>query len=134
MRAIVWFLTITLFITAFITACNSMPSLPRLPEDTLDVQNFGSAHFDSAFGMAALTNGAGAVVVGYTEGDLHGVNKGGHDSFVRKYDSSLVWGRQFGTSYDDLATDVVLYDNGVSYVLGTTKGALVSQIGKKMSS
>ncbi len=100
-----------------LVACSSN----RAPtQGTLTKQAFSTRAITTA--VAAPRGGVGAVVVGYTEGSLAGVNQGGTDAFVRKYNSSgVVWTRQFGTSADDQATDVAVTPTGISYVVSYTK-------------
>lgn len=66
--------------------------------------------------------------VGKTRGDLFGASAGGFDAFLAKYDPSgtRVWGYQFGTGPDqlDAAVSVVVDQNGVICVAGTTTGSL----------
>ncbi len=98
-------------------------------QGTLARQDFGTAFDDEAFGVAAPKGGIGAVVVGYTEGALDGVNKGDDDAFIRKYDGGVVWAQQFGTRGGDQANDVAVTKSGISYVLGNTRGALGFKVG-----
>lgn len=82
---------------------------------------------------------AGYVAVGYSNannGDLAGVNKGGHDVLVTKFDvnGNVEWVRSFGGSAEDKATSIAraastnsapsegtpTYDNGF-VISGTTK-------------
>jgi hypothetical protein len=84
-------------------------------------RQFGTTDTDAAGGIAA--DGAGYVVVGVTNGNLSGQNKGYSDAFIRRYDGSggIVWTRQFGTQLQD-SGDAVAVDAGGYTVLGTTDG------------
>ncbi len=110
-----------------LAACSSEPVQV---EGSLTTQVFGTAGDDYVLDVAAPKGGVGAVVVGTTTGALDGVNKGGFDAFIRKYNSSgVVWARQFGTSAFDQATDVAVTPTGISYVVGITNGALGVKVG-----
>ncbi len=100
-------------------------------QGTLTRQDFGTASDDVAWDVAAPKGGVGAVVVGYSRGDLDGVNKGGLDAFIRKYDGGTVWAWQFGTRNTDEATDVAVTATGISYVVGHTNGALGFKVGSR---
>lgn len=107
-----------------LAACSSEPV-----EGTLTRQDFSTAESDTAFNVAAPRGVVGAVVVGATTGALDGVNKGSQDAFIRKYDGGVVWAQQFGTRGSERATDVTVTSAGVSYVAGTTDGALGFKVG-----
>jgi hypothetical protein len=109
-----------------LAACSS-ESVPV--EGVLRSQDFGTAGVDSASGVAALPGGAGAVVVGGTNGSLDGANKGSYDAFIRKYDGGVVWANQFGTRNFDAAFAVAVTSTGISYVVGETGGALGFKVG-----
>lgn len=86
-------------------------------------RQFGTTTGDSgALGIAA--DGAGNLfVAGSTNGSLFGPNQGPHwstDSFLAKLDSAgnLLWGRQFGTSRDDVCRGVSADGTGSVYVTG----------------
>jgi hypothetical protein len=123
-----------------LAACNQTPdSVSTIPANVdglvipgpaggqLKARDFGTAVFDAGEGIAA--NATGVYVVGRTDGNLDGSNKGSGDAFVRKYDGGAVWAQQFGTRFEDKATDVVVDGAGNSYVLGTTDGALGFKVG-----
>ncbi len=80
---------------------------------------------DYARGVSA--KGFRVHVVGGTYGNLEGMNLGGQDAFLRKYDSSgtQLWTRQFGTASDDEAIGVAQDETGI-YVVGFTAGTLQS--------
>ena len=68
-----------------------------------------------------------AYLVGFTDGDLGGNgNAGGWDAFVLKYNNlgAEQWVRQFGTSKNDTAWDVVVDSNSIVNVVGETEGNL----------
>jgi hypothetical protein len=113
-----------LLLVALLAACNS-----ESVQGTLTRQDFGTASNDFARDVATPKGGVGAVVVGKTDGALDGVNKGKSDAFIRRYDGGVVWAQQFGTRGSDEATDVAVTSTGISYVLGTTDGALGFKVG-----
>ncbi|MBK8211560.1 MAG: hypothetical protein IPK78_18040 [Rhodospirillales bacterium] len=85
----------------------------------------GTEGNDYALGVA--TDAAGDVyLAGETGGSLGGVNKGGSDAWVRKYDAAgrLLWQRQPGTDDSDGASDVATDAAGDVYVAGYTLGSL----------
>lgn len=87
---------------------------------------FGSGFDDVPLAVFSDSN-SNYFVVGYTLGSLEaGVsNQGGKDAFVAKIDLSgnLKWVRQFGSTFDDIATQVTVLTNNI-YVAGTTEGPL----------
>lgn len=86
-------------------------------------KQFGTSNYDNAGDVAVY--GSNVYVVGSTRGSLAG-SKGSWDAFIRKYSSSgsILWTRQFGTSTEDLATDVAVDGSGNIYVVGYTYGSL----------
>ncbi len=80
---------------------------------------FGSFFDDEVKGFQVDSRG-NFYLTGYTEGSLNGINNGGRDAWVAKYDSSgeEIWLKQFGTSNDDIALDLVLDDNNNIYLTG----------------
>ena len=88
-------------------------------------RQFGTSGLDGANGVAVDTSG-NVLVAGWTRGSLEGVNAGGADAFVRKYDpdGTVVWTRQFGTSDDDFARGVAVDESGNVLVSGDTRGSL----------
>jgi Beta-propeller repeat len=91
-------------------------------------RDFGTVSADVGRDVAA--NATGVYVVGETTGSLDGVNKGGRDGFIRKYDGGVIWAEQFGTREYDTATRVAADAAGNSYVVGQTLGALGSRVGQ----
>jgi hypothetical protein len=123
-------ITIVTLVTLFLTACSSEPQPSRPSDTTLTGQDFGTAGIDFAEGVATPKGGVGAVVVGTTTGPLDGPNKGSGDGFIRRYDSGgALWAQQFGTRGNEFLTDVAVTSSGISYVAGTTTGALGFKIG-----
>lgn len=88
-------------------------------------RQYGTGELDVANRVATDTNGV-VYVTGFTRGALDGANAGGLDAYVRSYegDGSFRWAHQFGTSEDDLASDVATDANGNVNVGGHTLGAL----------
>jgi hypothetical protein len=77
--------------------------------------------------LAAATDGLGNVyIAGYSTGDLGGVNAGGRDAFVSKFDvsGSIVWTRRLGSSADDEATGVAVDGLGNVFISGHSTGSL----------
>lgn len=109
-----------------LSACTQLST-----ETDLGLQKFGTPEIDYSKAVAAHPQGTGAVVAGMTTGSLDGLNKGYIDAFIRKYDSNLVWGRQFGTTSADDASDLAMTRSGISYVLGTTYGSLATSKGNQ---
>jgi hypothetical protein len=64
-------------------------------------------------------------VAGWTAGDLATTNLGGFDAFLTKLasDGSVVWSVQFGTSEEELVTQIALDAQGNTFVTGSTRGA-----------
>jgi len=88
-------------------------------------RQFGTPTADYVDGAAADSSG-NAWVIGGTDGDLAGVNAGGFDAVVRKYDASghHRWTRQFGTTEGDFAEDADADGSGNLIVVGSTDGAM----------
>ena len=87
-------------------------------------KQFGTSGYDFVGDVA--TYGTNVVyVVGTTPGNLAG-SKGNLDAFIRKYTASggVAWTKQFGTSAEDLASDVAVDGSGNAYVVGYTYGSL----------
>lgn len=89
-------------------------------------KQFGTAEDDIALGAAA--DASGVYVVGHTQGGLQGVNLGGEDVIVRKYDTNgnAVWTRQFGSTGNDKAWGAAVDATGL-YVTGEVTGSLPGQ-------
>ena len=71
-------------------------------------RQLGSLDIDEAHGIAA--DASGVYVGGWTNGAMATGKQGGRDAFVFKYDfsSAPVWGIQFGSRADDIATGIAL--------------------------
>ncbi len=79
------------------------------------------------YGNSASADSLGNIyVTGSTQGDLGGLNVGGVDSFLAKYDSSgtLQWTEQFGSSDYTLSQGVSADSLGNVYFSGATEGSL----------
>jgi hypothetical protein len=86
-------------------------------------RQFGTSGTDEVHALAV--RGKHALVAGRTDGSLRGqTSEGGPDAFVRAYlgDGNTAWTRQFGTSGNDVATEVAGL-GGALFVAGTTDGA-----------
>jgi hypothetical protein len=131
MKKVIW---IVILIVLLLAACNSEPQRNEPTDSTLTPNDFGTAASDFAEDVASPKGGAGAIVVGVTNGSLDGTNKGQSDAFIRRYDSGgALWAQQFGTRGSEFATGVAVTPTGVSYVVGDTTGALGFKIGKRDS-
>lgn len=87
-------------------------------------QQFGTSAHERAFNVAV--QGSNIYVVGITNGPLQGLQQGGGDAYIIKYNASgaVVWIRQFGTGTHDLANGVAVDASGNVYISGYTSGAL----------
>lgn len=95
----------------------------NLAGDRAWARQFGTQEFDRGAGVAA--DGLGNVfLAGYTRGALEGVNLGGFDAFVAKYDAfgSQVWLKQFGTAEDDSLFGIDVDGSGNVIVVGKSAG------------
>ena len=81
--------------------------------------------FESASGVATDTAG-NVYLTGETNGSLDGANRGDMDAWVAKYDAAgqVLWKRQFGTTYTDIASGVATDTAGNVYLTGTTGGSI----------
>ena len=88
-------------------------------------RQFGTSTNDRAGGVAVDPHG-NVIVTGSTYGDLGGINAGGADVFITKFDADgyIQWSRQFGTEADDHGNGVAIDPEGNILVTGTTGGAL----------
>lgn len=88
----------------------------------------GTAEDDAAIFMAG--DGSGVYVTGYTKGALFGTHRGNSDFFVAKLskaDGSLLWGRQDGTLFNEIAYGLAVDSGGSIYITGYTQGTLTGQ-------
>lgn len=88
------------------------------------IQQFGTASTDS--GRALTPDGAGGVFfAGKTAGDLSVPHTGGrHDVFLCRYDGdgNRIWITQFGSSKDDIPTEIAPDGADGVFVVGYTEG------------
>jgi hypothetical protein len=91
--------------------------------DVTWARQFGTSSEDGAYGLSTDANGD-VYVAGLTRGTLTGMNAGGADGFLRKYDASgaVVWTRQWGTSSQEWATDVNV--NGTQVAVSSGQNSL----------
>jgi hypothetical protein len=87
----------------------------------------GSSANDVVFGGDVDLDG-GSLVVGYTTGDLAGMNAGYDDAFLMKIDGAgnVSWASQWGTTAPDAAYGVVAKDSAI-FVVGYTSSDLGGQ-------
>jgi hypothetical protein len=79
------------------------------------------------YGSSVSSDQLGNVfIAGYTSGSLHGLNAGGNDGFVTKFDSAgnLHWTRQFGSTAADSVSAAAADGYGNVFVAGSTWGAV----------
>lgn len=82
----------------------------------------GTPVSDKAYALKALPDGS-LYVVGYSEGRLNGqTNNGDYDAFLARYstDGKLLWVKQFGTKFIDIASSITSDKDGSVYVSGRT--------------
>jgi hypothetical protein len=105
----------------------------RQPCDAASIQwlqQVGTAGGDDAQGVATDLSG-GVFIAGGASGSLGGgVNAGGVDAYLRKYDSNGVaqWTRMLGSSAADNAINVTTDSLGNAYIVGQSLGNLGGQI------
>jgi hypothetical protein len=89
------------------------------------VRQLGSTWTDSALTVATTTDG-GAVVGGWTFGDLATPNAGLFDAWLARFDSggAMLWIRQLGGPLGDSLRDVITLPDGEFFVIGYTESAL----------
>ena len=87
-------------------------------------RNWGTTESELTHGCAA--DSGYVYVVGYTMGSLYATSQGSMDVFISKYSSSnvLAWGAQFGTPFDDIATNVTTSSSHDVYTVGVSWGSL----------
>ncbi len=89
------------------------------------IRQLGTSGTDYGHGVAV--DGAGNVFIsGSTDGNLDGINAGGTDAFLAKYNSAgnLLWTRQLGTSTTDAALSIAVDSAGNAFISGFTGGDL----------
>ncbi|MFL0706586.1 Calx-beta domain-containing protein, partial [Cylindrospermopsis raciborskii] len=88
----------------------------------------GTSGIDFGVDLTVGTDGS-LYIVGFTEGNLDGSNRGLQDAFIAKYDDNgtNVWKKQFGTVAGDIADAVTISGDGFIYVAGVTGGNLGGQ-------
>jgi hypothetical protein len=120
---------ITRFTTALSVAIGLSCCVP-IAESLADTPEVLSTPQDDVATSVSIS-GAAVYVAGYTFGSLGGPNAGGADAFVRRYtpNGTLVWQRQFGTTSEDIATEIAADASGNLYVTGYTQGAIVANKG-----
>lgn len=101
--------------------------LRKLNTDGTEVwtRQFGTA--DIEYGNDVAVDASGFVyLTGTTFGSLEGVNAGGSDVFLRKFDAdgAILWTRQFGTNSDESAAGIALDGSGNVLLTGSTGGSL----------
>jgi len=88
------------------------------------IKSFGGSDFDYFYGVTQTTDsGYAAVGQSYsTDGDLTGLNKGGSDAVIVKYDSggNVLWNKNFGGSNPDCFMDVVATTDGGYIAVGVS--------------
>jgi hypothetical protein len=91
--------------------------------ELLWTRQLGTGMGDISLSVASDRSG-NAYISGYTKGNISGLNAGGDDAFLAKYDGSgaLLWTRQLGTSTHDWSYSVAIDDSGNAYITGWTDG------------
>lgn len=106
-------------------ACLSL-SLARLQAETVEwIRQLGTGRHEDSLGVTADALG-NVYVSGETRGALGGVNAGGSDAFITKYDAAGTqrWRtKQFGTSGEDHGYGISADGLGNVYVTGSTSGS-----------
>lgn len=94
------------------------------------LQQIGTAETDQVWGLVTRTDGS-VVAIGHTQGALGAAALGDHDVLVLAMspDGETLWTTQTGTSTDDRGFAGVLGADGSVMVVGTSYGAIGTQIG-----
>ena len=89
------------------------------------IRQFGTSEIDGPQGLAPDGAG-GAMMVGFTSGDLGGPLNGIADAFLAHYDTdgNRLFIRQFGSTALDFAVSVALDTTGAVMIAGVTQGDL----------
>lgn len=93
------------------------PASTSLPGD-LTPMSVGSPQSDAVQHLAVSRANGAVYASGTTAGSLDGVNQGGTDVFIRRFDRSgkLLWRKQLGTTHNDQAAGVATDTAGNVYV------------------
>jgi hypothetical protein len=90
------------------------------------VKSFGTSSTDTPTGFAKDSQG-NFYITGYTSGAFSGYsNSGQQDTFIIKTNSSgiLQWVKQFGSTGNELASDIAIGSDNYLYVSGSTAGSI----------
>jgi hypothetical protein len=89
------------------------------------IRQFGTSSQETGIGVSADRLG-NVYISGQTDGSLDSNNAGSTDIFVRKFDAAgnLIWGRQFGTSGQELGGTASVDGLGNVFVSGFAAGDL----------
>ena len=93
--------------------------------DLIWTKQIDSSEWDYSNGVATDDNG-NVYITGSTLGSLGGVNQGGNDAWVAKYntDGDLIWTKQIGSSESDYSRGITTDNNSNIYITGSTSGSL----------
>ena len=88
-------------------------------------KQIGTSTFDQSFSVAVDSSG-NVYISGSTAGDLEGINAGGLDAFLTKFDASgsELWTQQTGTTSGEESFSVAVDATGNAYISGRTQGSL----------
>ncbi len=94
--------------------------------NVLWTRQFGTSTFGEELRGLAIDLNNNLYVAGTTIGALSGVNQGGADGYIRKYDASgtYLWTQQLGTNGSDLVFGVDVDSQGNAVIIGETAGDL----------
>ncbi len=88
-------------------------------------EQLGTSSSDISYGVTTDSKG-NVYISGATQGNLDGINAGGYEAWVAKYDTggNLLWTEQLGTTGNDFSRGVTTDSDGNVYISGTTLGNL----------